>query len=203
MPNWCNNNIQIEGPLNKLEELSKACEDGLFNHILPIPKELEGTQSPARDEDKKKNKALKEKYGYDNWYDWNVNNWGTKWDCSTEDSFYQNEIKKGKTDFHGVLHLAFDTAWAPPIGVYEELVDKDFGVNAYYFEPGCDFAGHWYDGNDECITLSDHEDNYFEKNDLGRALDDFYNIIENREMYREEEEADKKNEELKKEAADA
>ena len=23
MPNWCNNNIQIEGPLNKLEELSK------------------------------------------------------------------------------------------------------------------------------------------------------------------------------------
>jgi hypothetical protein len=189
MPNWCNNNIEITGPKNKLEELSKACGEGLFNHILPIPEELSGTQSPARDEDKKKNKALKEKHGYDNWYDWNVNNWGTKWDCSGEDSFYQNEIKDGDTDFHGKLCLAFDTAWAPPIGIYEELIRKDFGVKAFYYEPGMDFAGLWEDGNDDCITVHDHKhDDSFWDDGLGAKLDDNFNICEEMAQYDEDEE---------------
>jgi len=189
MPNWCNNNVEITGPKNKLEELSKACENGLFNHILPIPEELSGTTSPARDEDKAKNKILREKYGYDNWYDWKVNAWGTKWDVDGEDSFLQNEIKDGDTDFHGRLCLAFDTAWAPPVGIYEELIKQDFGVKAFYYEPGMDFAGLWQDGNDDCIQVHDHKhDDTFWNDGLGAKLDDNFNICEEMAQYDEEEE---------------
>ena len=201
MPNWCNNNLILSGNLKELEKVQKDIEKGdFFNSILPIPTELADTQSPARDEtqeQKDKNKALKEKLGCDNWYDWRVNNWGTKWDIDA-DSFYQNEIVK-ITDNTGKLLLAFDTAWAPPEGIYNAIVDQEIlGVNAYYYEPGCDFAGHYYNGHDDCITISDCDDDYFEMSDLGRALDGYYNILEDRAMWREEEEADKKNEELKK-----
>ena len=201
MPNWCNNNLILSGNLKELEKVQKDIEKGdFFNSILPIPTELADTQSPARDEtqeQKDKNKALEEKHGCDNWYDWRVNNWGTKWDIDA-DSFYQNEIVK-ITDNTGKLLLAFDTAWAPPEGIYNAIVDQEIlGENAYYYEPGCDFAGHYYNGHDDCITISDCDDDYFEMNDLGRSLDGYYNILESREMWREEEEADKKNEELKK-----
>ena len=95
MPNWCNNNLILSGNLKELEKVQKDIEKGdFFNSILPIPTELADTQSPARDEtqeQKDKNKALEEKHGCDNWYDWRVNNWGTKWDIDA-DSFYQNEI---------------------------------------------------------------------------------------------------------------
>ena len=145
MPNWCENKVTVTGKPAQVKHFYHANHafvggtrlDGeewgelrefSFHGILPTPKSYEKNGK---------------------WYDWNIKNWGTKWDCSGEDSFYQNEIKDGDTDFHGKLCLAFDTAWAPPVGIYEELVDKDFGVNAYYFEPGMDYAGHWYDGNDE------------------------------------------------------
>ncbi len=201
MPNWCNNNLELTGNLKELKEIQKSIKAGdFFNSILPIPTELADTQSPARDEtqeQKDKNKALKEKLGCDNWYDWRVNNWGTKWDIDA-DSFHQNEIVK-VTDNTGKLILAFDTAWSPPEGIYNAIVDQEIlGVNAYYYEPGCDFAGHYYNGHDDCITISDCDDDYFEMSDLGRSLDGYYNILEDRAMWREEEEADKKNEELKK-----
>ena len=198
MPNLCNNNLELTGNLKELKEIQKSIKAGdFFNSILPIPKDLEGTQSPARDEDKEKNKILKLEHGADNWYDWRVNNWGTKWDIDA-DSFYQNELVK-VTDNTGKLNLAFDTAWSPPEGIYNAIVDQEkLGVNAYYYEPGCDFAGHYYDGHDDCISPSEQDDNYFEKSDLGMALDGYYGILESRDMYRDEEEADKK-----KEAADA
>ena len=201
MPNWCNNNLILSGNLKELEKVQKDIEKGdFFNSILPIPTEVADTQSPARDEtqeQKDKNKALEEKHGCDNWYDWRVNNWGTKWDIDA-DSFYQNEIVK-ITDNTGKLRLAFDSDWAPPEAIYNAIVEQEIlGVNAYYYEPGCDFAGHYYNGHDDCITISDCDDDYFEMNDLGRSLDGYYNILESREMWREEEEADKKNEELKK-----
>ena len=31
--------------------------------------------------------------------------------------------------------MSFDTAWSPPIGVYEAMVEQGWAVSATYFEP--------------------------------------------------------------------
>jgi hypothetical protein len=80
---------------------------------------------------------LRRKYGSSNWYDWNLDNWGTKWDCS--DSHYNAEDKI----------LQFQTAWACPEKIIAEMklvfpdlkfngnyADEDFGSNVGYIEDG-------------------------------------------------------------------
>jgi len=201
MPNWCSNTLEIKGPTKKLEEFSKTIKDGegFFNTILPLPKQLEETTSTTP---KDSNQPLID--GANNWYDWRVNNWGTKWDVDGEDSFYTNELKDFDTLEDGtersVLTLAFDTAWSPPEGIFEELSRQGFGIKAYYYEPGMDFAGRWEDGDDEGIQVHDYKhDDKFWTEGLGKELDEEFNICEEMAQYDEdEEEADKKNEELKK-----
>lgn len=78
-----------------------------FEILDPMPKELEGTTSPVKEE----NKELKEKYGADNWFDWRWMNWGCKWNaCRTE----QRE--------DGIIE--FDTPWNPPVGWLFKLSKK-------------------------------------------------------------------------------
>ncbi len=45
------------------------------------------------------------------WYDWNINNWGTKWDA------YNTYIE----DYGSSVSMSFQTAWAPPVEVAQEL----------------------------------------------------------------------------------
>ena len=131
-----------------------------FNNILPIPKELVGTRAPlkiitqeeydiqeeyiAKGEFTESEKSFglsrgltqelakkyKKKFGYTDWYDWQVNNWGTKWNPS--------EVYWGETnDF-----VSFNTAWSTPFPILLKLskkfpkakfiieyADEDFGYN--------------------------------------------------------------------------
>jgi hypothetical protein len=85
------------------------------------------------------NSILKRKYGYDNWYDWRLNFWNTKWNA-----YYQR--KEENTIF-------FDTAWSTPFQIFKKLseifpqvtinvkfADEDFGYNCgnYVYEEGVD-----------------------------------------------------------------
>ena len=51
MPNWCNNNITIEGPKEKIkaiwDQVQADPDKGFFQHLVPAPKELDGTTSPT------------------------------------------------------------------------------------------------------------------------------------------------------------
>ena len=48
------------------------------------------------------------KYGASNWYDWCIENWGTKWNaCNAE--------------WYGDEYIDFDTAWSCPEGIYRKL----------------------------------------------------------------------------------
>ena len=80
---------------------------------------------------------LRRKYGHSDWYGWNCDNWGTKWDCS--DSHYTEEDKI----------LQFQTPWACPQEIISEMAgmfpdlrfdgsyaDEDFGSNVGYIEDG-------------------------------------------------------------------
>ena len=50
-------------------------------------------------------------YGFDTWYDWSCENWGTKWGaCHT---YYVDEN-----------NIEFDTAWSCPFKIFEEISKK-------------------------------------------------------------------------------
>jgi hypothetical protein len=58
------------------------------------------------------------------WYNWNIRNWGTKWDVAVpaEDS-YKNTYIEGPTE-NGenlVVYYNFETAWSPPVPALEKL----------------------------------------------------------------------------------
>jgi hypothetical protein len=46
-------------------------------------------------------------------------------------------------DSEDFIQLEFDTAWSPPNGIYEAIVDKypDISVNWFYREDGVQMAG--------------------------------------------------------------
>jgi hypothetical protein len=114
MPNWCNNILTISEPSTELVEYLKT-EGFSFDKIKPMPPEL--------------------KEG-DGWYDWAVENWGTKWDLDENpllpDSFQDKEIL-----------FDFDTAWSPPMGVINALSEKfpDDHFVLQYLETGMGFCG--------------------------------------------------------------
>jgi len=153
MPNWCNNTVEIthEDPA-MIERARKAFNDGaLLNEFIPVPASLQIVAGCVGDPDeqKKLEEATAQNlvdHGYGNWYDFCVNEWGTKWDIGADGN--------PAVDKPGGLILGFDSAWSPPISAYEKLVDMGFSIRAYYYEPGMCYAGIWEDGNDDFYDYS-------------------------------------------------
>ena len=126
MPNWCMNNITIEhddpAMVDRFERAynsSKTCEE-----FLPMPEDTG-----------------------DDWYNWNVNNWGTKWDIGAQREQYGLKA----TRVGNQISAGFDSAWSPPVGLYEKLVELGYNVRATYWEPGMAFCGIWDNGYDNYI----------------------------------------------------
>ena len=148
MPNWCNNSVEIyhEDPA-MLERVRKAFDEGtLLAEFIPIPQSLKIVAGCVGDPDEQKKleedtARNKEVHGYGNWYDFCVNEWGTKWDIAADGNPAQ--------DIPGGLMLGFESAWAPPCAAYEKLTEQGFRIRAMYFEPGMAFAGIWEDGIDD------------------------------------------------------
>ena len=139
MPNWCNNSFSITGNIESIKDLWDTAqtandgEFGLLSAIMPEPKDNE------------------------DWYSWRVDNWGTKWEISDEGLEYTDH-GDGTASIDGW----FDSAWAPPIGAYEQLA-ADFDscvIECSYYEPGMDFGGFW---------SSENGDEYFD--DLQERLE--------------------------------
>ena len=148
MPNWCNNSVELyhEDPV-MIERARTAFNDGrLLDEFIPVPKDLHIVAGSVGDPDEQK-KLLEDTarnlatYGYGNWYDFCVNEWGTKWDIGADGNPAQ--------DIPGGLMLGFESAWSPPIGAYEKLMEQGFTIRAMYYEPGMAFAGIWEDGFDD------------------------------------------------------
>jgi hypothetical protein len=148
MPNWCNNSVEIyhEDPA-MIERVRTAFNDGrLLAEFIPIPQSLRIVAGCVGDPDEQKKleedtARNREVHGYGNWYDYCVNEWGTKWDVGADGNPAQ--------DIPGGLMLGFESAWAPPCGAYEKLTEQGFRIRAMYFEPGMAFAGVWEDGFDD------------------------------------------------------
>ena len=166
MPNWCNNNIDITGPAQKIKALydaAQAEDGGLLNAMVPMPVELKDTVKGSNGD------AV-------NWYDWAVSNWGTKWDVDSEGlEFWDNG--DGTASITGY----FDSAWAPPIDCYNRfLVDnEDCSITASYYECGMDFGGMYDNGNDEYLeNLRDEFEAGDDASDLYKRIDEEYGLSE-------------------------
>jgi hypothetical protein len=130
----------------------EALDRGEFlAEFIPVPEDLKIVAGCVGDpveqaELERKTAENVEKYGYGNWYDYCVGEWGTKWDVGEDGCSDIDPTGK-------VLHTYFDSAWAPPINAYEKLKDLGFTVGAFYYEPGMAFCGHWDDGDDNYYNL--------------------------------------------------
>ena len=80
--------------------------------------------------------------------------WGTKWDIGSDNNEAHglNPTVVGKQ-----ATMTFDSAWSPPIGLYEKLHELGFSVEATYFEPGMAFCGIWQDGEDHYVEYTSHD----------------------------------------------
>ena len=188
MPNWCNNNIEIVGPKNKVDALIEGAKKGQFlNTLFPMPQALEGTTA-----DGSENKELLAKTGYSDWYGWRTANWSTKWDVDVYDeSIQEQEELFGKDDGAKNVTFGFDSAWAPPIGAIASYLEdnEDVSIRLAYYEPGCDFMGVWEDFDDRCYTCSDYDsESDFWQTDDGELLDGYMNIVENLQQWEQEQE---------------
>jgi hypothetical protein len=148
MPNWCNNSVEIYHDDPKMIERVRTAfnGDGLLQEFIPVPQALRDTVSGSMGEDQREaheaqQKANLEQYGYNDWYSFCVNEWGTKWDIGADGNPAQ--------DIPGGLMLGFDSAWAPPCAAYEKLQAMGFRITAMYYEPGMAFAGVWDNGDDD------------------------------------------------------
>lgn len=127
MPNWCHNSLMISGNPNDVEKFlleNQGEDDGKWEPLLfskSVPEPDFGDDS-------------------DEWYNWRVENWGTKWDPVFQDSSVKSQ-DLGETVRNTTYN--FDTAWGPA-DVWLSKVAKKYPELRFcmtYGEPGQDFGG--------------------------------------------------------------
>lgn len=160
MPNHCFNTLTITS--NEIENVKKFYSENLnveeefchlsFNKSIPIP------------EDEKSN-----------WYNWNCENWGTKWDA------YEIEIN----DNDNSIEYYFQTAWSPPTPWLDTVAKKYTNIEfrLEYNEPGCDFGGIITYNNgeltqDDQYNISDYNWEKVDRELLERIINDHFNNSE-------------------------
>jgi hypothetical protein len=112
MPNWATNTVRIvstEDVIDQLEEHKLS-----FNHFVPRPESEE-----------------------ENWYNWNLENWGTKWDINDDDLMIDRQDEE-------IINFEFLTAWSPPIKFFHNLAKlfKKIYIECNYYEEGNGFKGY-------------------------------------------------------------
>jgi hypothetical protein len=172
-----------------------------FNTFIPIPKELVGTRSPTKfisqaeydaQEARIANNELTDiekdwgisrgitkamsqdyikRFGADNWYDWQLHNWGTKWNA------YDQVFNEASNT------ITFDTAWSTPqeamihlskkyptLTFKVEFADEDLGHNVgkYTLTGGEIVDGFYPEGGSQeayamAMTIKGDQDYYLEQ----------------------------------------
>ena len=186
MPNWCSNYVELthENPdmLRRAEDAFNRGE--LLAEFIPVPASLQIVAGCVGDPDEQKKleeataKNI-ELHGYGNWYDFCVNEWGTKWDVGADGQ--RNEIV-GNT-----FNASFESAWGPPIQAYEKLEGLGFTVSAYYYESGMGFCGVFSEGVDDYFDITDMSAEDV-ADLLANVLDEMFGISENIAEWEEENE---------------
>jgi hypothetical protein len=121
MPNWCENTLIVTGSNDRVKEFYERTlklDDRevtlALNNLYPCPDETD-------------------------WYNWRINNWGTKWECDVFD------IKESKGELAwSQLTIHFNSAWSPPdlwVKYVAEHIFPDLHFRLTYLETGVGFCG--------------------------------------------------------------
>ena len=129
MPNHCENKLTIQA--NSEEEV------GLVRHYLG------SLRTPNQDNNLNFMRLLPRPDDQEeNWYEWNIQNWGTKWNCY--DVVVSDIECPEYTLDQSVLTYNFQTAWSPMSDNLVLILSKEFPnvhITLYYSEPGMMFGG--------------------------------------------------------------
>ena len=133
MPNNCYNKVSIYGKEASKIASELESEETVFDFskVLPEPDydkvEVKST-FPKEDE--------KDDFRMPKWWDWRVQNWGTKWNS------YDDHVEIVDDD---EVEYTFSTAWSPPEPVIHKLRElyPDVSITAFYDEPGMEIAGYY------------------------------------------------------------
>jgi hypothetical protein len=92
---------------------------------------------PEREAHAKKQEENIVMYGYKDWYDWNIANWGTKW---SESYVTMSGENFGDT---GQISYSFESPWNPPEIGYRKISEMFPRLTFihYWDEPGMCFCG--------------------------------------------------------------
>ncbi len=181
MPNWCSNSVVLkhEDP-TFVARAREAAATGLLQEFIPVPKDLTETIAGSfGDADKQKELEIQtayniKNYGYSNWYDFCIAEWGTKWDVTGE------VVAEGEDS----ITIIFDSAWSPPIEAYSKLKSMGFYIEAFYYEPGVGFCGAWFDGDEDHYDIGGNSE--WVRENIPEYIDDAFGISENMEQWEEE-----------------
>ena len=157
MPNWCANSTTFKHDDPKQIERMKTAfiENRLLTEFAPPPADIG-----------------------ENWYNWRIENWGTKWDVDGHADVGIVDIKENE------VTLYFDSAWSPPLEFYMALEDLGWIVEGYYYESGMNFVGKWDENGDDCYEIPDTVEAIEEK--IPRDIEQTFNLIENFIQWEEE-----------------
>ena len=151
MPNWVYNGLTVEGNPSEVNDMVaqlnrpyKQVHDNqnmetqkmekklvtypnpvfafhnIYNHIDDGVPDVIYVSQPVHTP----NQSPEEMFAGNDWYSWNVRNWGTKWDVAiNEDKEYSDTYIEGPTP-NGenlVVYYNMHTAWSPPIPAIQKL----------------------------------------------------------------------------------
>ena len=145
MPNWCGNEVQFDGSEEDIAKFKEECftdHKGVavldFSKVMPEP----DYEQPKKDGTHNDGVQTELHSVMPDWWTWRNDNWGTKWNLVPT---HDGDLTAYMTveDGEDFIMLEFDTAWSPPSGIYEAIIDKypDLSVNWFYREDGVQMAG--------------------------------------------------------------
>jgi len=147
MPNHVKTIVRMTGDLGQIKKLKEECFKNIenpteygptrrfdFETIIPMPENI------FRGDIGKKEQEL---YGENNWYDWSISNWGTKWNA-----YDLAEV--------GQRIFIINTAWSYPHKIFRALSEKYPHVKFHirYADEGI------YENSGKCTYLGGEKTEY-------------------------------------------